>query len=207
MAVEGLGEDARGRCLADPARAREQIGVRDSVLLNRVLQRPRDVAIIGIDDAYSQAAAMGRQRPGDGQVVQISSEFGLARGVSAVDGHLYDSTGGQAIRVGDLVEAQALPGRHNHQNAAAAYAACHALGIAPSRIMAAIRSFPGLAHRMEMVGEVEGVRFVNDSKATNAQAAEQTLKTWPKVHWIAGGVAKAEGIEPLAPWFDRITQA
>ena len=170
-------------------------------------QRSRDVAIIGIDDPNSQSMAMGRQRPGEARVIQISSEFGLARGVSAVDGHLYDSTGGQAIRVGNLAEAKALPGRHNHQNAAAAYAACHALGIAPGRIMAAIRSFPGLPHRMELVGEIDGVRFINDSKATNAQAAEQALKTWPKVHWIAGGVPKADGIDPLAPWFDRIEQA
>ena len=170
-------------------------------------QRPRDVAVIGIDDPYTQAIAMSRLRPGDARVVQISSEFGLARGVSAVDGHLYDSTGGQAIRVGDLAEAEALPGRHNFQNAAAAYATCQALGVAPGRIMAAIQSFPGLEHRMERAGEVEGVRFVNDSKATNAQAAEQALKTWPKVHWIAGGVAKAEGIAPLEPWFDRVEKA
>jgi len=170
-------------------------------------QRPRDVAVLGIDDSHAQSIAMSRKRPGEARVVQISSEFGLARGVSAVDGHLYDSTGGQAIRVGDLAEAEALPGRHNYQNAAAAYAACHALGVSPDRIMAGIRSFPGLAHRMEIVGEIEGVRFVNDSKATNAQAAEQALKTWPKVHWIAGGVAKADGIKPLQPWFDRVHQA
>ena len=170
-------------------------------------QRDRDVAVIGIDDPHAQAIAMSRKRPGEARVVQISSEFGLARGVSAVDGHLYDSTGGQAIRVGDLAEAEALPGRHNHQNAAAAYAACHALGVAPGRIMSGIDSFPGLEHRMESVGEIEGVRFVNDSKATNAQAAEQALKTWPKVHWIAGGVAKADGIKPLEPWFDRVHQA
>lgn len=60
---------------------------------------------------------------------------------------------------------------------------------------------------MELVGEVDGVRFINDSKATNAQAAEQALKTYPKVHWIAGGVPKAEGIAPLEPWFDRIDKA
>jgi UDP-N-acetylmuramoylalanine--D-glutamate ligase len=170
-------------------------------------QTIRNVAVIGIDDPYAQAVAMGRQRPGNARVIQISSEFGLARGVSAVDGHFYDSTGGQAIRVGNLAEAEALPGRHNYQNAAAAYAACQALGVAPGRIMAAMRTFPGLPHRMERVGDVEGVRFINDSKATNAQAAEQALKTWPKVHWIAGGVAKAEGITPLKPWFDRIEQA
>ncbi|MEL7040855.1 MAG: UDP-N-acetylmuramoyl-L-alanine--D-glutamate ligase [Pseudomonadota bacterium] len=170
-------------------------------------QRLRDVAVVGIDDPHSQAIAMGRQRPGGARVVQISAEFGLARGVSAVDGHLYDSTGGQAIRVGNLTDAEALPGQHNYQNAAAAYATCHALGIAPGRIMSAIRTFPGLPHRMERVGEIEGVRFINDSKATNAQAAEQALKTWPKVHWIVGGIAKAEGIEPLSPWFDHVARA
>jgi len=174
------------------------------ILMN---QRPRDVAVIGIDDPVTQAIAMGGKRPGLARVVQISSEFGLARGVSAVDGHLFDSTGGLAIKVGNLAEVQALPGRHNFQNAAAAYAVCLALGVAPSRIMEGMRSFPGLAHRMEMVGEVDGVRFVNDSKATNAQAAEQALKTWVKVHWITGGVPKADGIEPLKPWFDRLAGA
>ena len=170
-------------------------------------QRARDIAVIGIDDAVTQGIAMGTSRPGEARVVQISAEFGLARGVSAVDGHLFDSTGGQAIKVGELSQAPALPGQHNYQNAAAAYAACHALGVAPGRIMEGLRTFPGLAHRMELVGEIDGVRFVNDSKATNAQAAEQALKTWPKVHWIAGGVPKADGIEPLAPWFDRIEKA
>ncbi|MEM9937238.1 MAG: UDP-N-acetylmuramoyl-L-alanine--D-glutamate ligase [Pseudomonadota bacterium] len=170
-------------------------------------QRPRDVAVIGIDDAVTQSIAMGRSRPGAARVVPISAEFGLAGGVSAVDGHLYDSTGGQAIKVGDLAEAESLPGQHNYQNAAAAYATCLALGVAPGRIMAGLRSFGGLPHRMERVGEIEGVRFINDSKATNAQAAEQALKTWPKVHWIAGGVPKAEGIEPLTPWFDRLAGA
>lgn len=92
-------------------------------------QTIRNVAVIGIDDPYAQAVAMGRQRPGNARVIQISSEFGLARGVSAVDGHFYDSTGGQAIRVGNLAEAEALPGRHNYQNAAAAYAACQALAL------------------------------------------------------------------------------
>ncbi|MEO0548971.1 MAG: UDP-N-acetylmuramoyl-L-alanine--D-glutamate ligase [Pseudomonadota bacterium] len=170
-------------------------------------QRSRDVAVIGIDDAVTQSIAMGRSRPGAARVVPISAEFGLAGGVSAVDGHLYDSTGGQAIKVGDLAEAESLPGQHNYQNAAAAYATCLALGVAPGRIMAGLRSFGGLPHRMERVGEIEGVRFINDSKATNAQAAEQALKTWPKVHWIAGGVPKAEGIEPLTPWFDRLAGA
>ena len=120
-------------------------------------QTPRDVAVIGIDDPITQGLAMGRKRPGQARVVPISAEFGLARGVSSVGGYLHDSVGGQAIRVGDLALADALPGTHNYQNAAAAYAACSALGRSAPRIMAGIRSFPGLPHRMEKVGEVEGV--------------------------------------------------
>lgn len=170
-------------------------------------QTPRDVAVIGIDDPITQGLAMGRKRPGSARVVPISAEFGLARGVSAVGGYLYDSVGGQAIRVGDLALAEALPGRHNHQNAAAAYAACSALGLSVQRIMAGIRSFPGLAHRMERVGDIDGVRFINDSKATNAQATEQALKTYPKVHWIVGGIPKAEGLEPLEPFFGHVDTA
>ncbi|MEL7545519.1 MAG: UDP-N-acetylmuramoyl-L-alanine--D-glutamate ligase [Pseudomonadota bacterium] len=170
-------------------------------------QTDKDIAVVGIDDPVTQGIAMGRSRPGQAQVIPISSEFGLARGVSAVAGHLFDSTGGQATSVGDLATAVTLAGRHNHQNAAAAFAVCHALGVSPSRIMSGLQSFPGLAHRMERVAEVGGVTFINDSKATNAQAAEQALRTYPKVHWIVGGVAKAEGIEPLEPLFDHVARA
>lgn len=170
-------------------------------------QQAGDFAIIGIDDAFGQALGMGGDKPGSGTIIPISSTFGLARGVSAVDGHLYDSLPSKAMSIGRISEVDTLLGQHNYQNAAAAYAACHALGVPPTRIMNAIRSFPGLPHRMELVGEIKGVRFINDSKATNAQATEQALKTWPKVHWIAGGVAKAEGIEPLRPWFSHIAGA
>jgi UDP-N-acetylmuramoylalanine--D-glutamate ligase len=170
-------------------------------------QTSRDVAVVGIDDPASQAIAMGRSRPGEAQLTPISAEFGLAGGVSAVCGYLFDSTGGQALRIGNLDVAPALKGRHNHQNAAAAYAACHALGIAPGRILSALESFPGLPHRMERVGSVDGVTFINDSKATNAQAAEQSLKTWPRVHWIVGGQAKSGGLTDLEPYFEHVAHA
>ncbi|MEM8617095.1 MAG: UDP-N-acetylmuramoyl-L-alanine--D-glutamate ligase [Pseudomonadota bacterium] len=170
-------------------------------------QKATDAAVIGIDDSVTQALAMGSTRPGAARVMPVSSQFGLARGVSAVGGHLHDSLGGHSLRVGHLSEAPALPGVHNAQNAAAAYAVCRALGLPPATIMQGLRSFPGLAHRMEQVGEVDGVRFINDSKATNAEAAQQALNTFNRIHWIAGGVAKAEGIAPLAPWFDRLAGA
>lgn len=170
-------------------------------------QSERDVAIIGFDDIHSQSIAIGLSARGPQRVVQISSTYTLGRGISAVDGRLYDNQSGKAEFVGRLEECPALIGRHNFQNAAAAYAACRALGLDPATIMAGLRSFPGLAHRLEMIGMVDGIRFVNDSKATNAEAAEQALRAFSDVYWIAGGVAKAEGIRSLAPLFPRIRRA
>lgn len=170
-------------------------------------QTEKDVAVVGFDDVYAQSIAIGLTAKGPQRVVQISSTYTLGKGISAVDGRLYDNQSGKAEFVGKLDECPALLGRHNYQNAAAAYAACRALGLDPGTIMAGLRSFPGLAHRMEAVGEIDGIRFINDSKATNAQAAEQALRSFKNIYWIAGGVPKAEGIAPLAPLFPNITKA
>ncbi|MBU2142745.1 MAG: UDP-N-acetylmuramoyl-L-alanine--D-glutamate ligase, partial [Alphaproteobacteria bacterium] len=168
-------------------------------------QQPSDVAIVGFDDVITQSIAIGLAGQGKGRVVHASSTYTLGRGVSSIDGKLYDNQSGKAEFIGNLAECPALPGKHNHQNAAAAYAACRALGVEHGVIMAGLRSFPGLAHRLETVGSIDGVRFINDSKATNAQAAEQALRAFKNVYWIAGGVPKAEGIEPLATLFPNIT--
>ncbi len=170
-------------------------------------QTERDTAVVGFDDVITQSIAIGLAARGPARVVQASSSYALGRGVSAVDGHLYDSTSGNAVFVGNLADCAALPGKHNHQNAVAAYATCRALGLDPQTIMEGLRTFPGLAHRMERVGEIEGVRFINDSKATNAQAAEQALKSYDNIYWIAGGVPKSDGIGALTPYFPRINKA
>ena len=170
-------------------------------------QQPGDVAIVGFDDVITQSIAIGLSGQGKGRVVHASSTYALGRGVSAIDGKLYDNQSGKAEFIGNLADCPALPGKHNHQNAAAAYAACRAIGVEHGVIMAGLKTFPGLAHRLETVGSIDGVRFVNDSKATNAQAAEQALKAFKNVYWIAGGVPKAEGIEPLAPLFPNIAKA
>jgi len=170
-------------------------------------QQASDVAVIGVDDLHGQKMGMGRDIPGQARIIPVSANFGLACGISAVDGYLYDSLTSKAMRIGELSPINSLQGQHNYQNAAAAYAACLSLGVSPARIIEGMRSFPGLAHRMEFVGEINGIRFINDSKATNAKAAEQALKTWQGIHWIGGGVAKAEGIEPLRPWFSQMAAA
>jgi UDP-N-acetylmuramoylalanine--D-glutamate ligase len=131
----------------------------------------------------------------------------LSRGVSTLGGRLYDALTGRAELVLDLASAVTLPGRHNAQNAAAAYAACRGLGLPARDIANGIATFPGLEHRLELAGTIEGVRFINDSKATNADATAQALAVYKRIHWIAGGKAKEGGIETLAPYFPRIAKA
>ena len=102
---------------------------------------------------------------------------------------------------------RALRGAHNGQNAAFAYAAARALGVEPDRIARAFETFPGLAHRMEEVGRIGRVLFINDSKATNADAAEKALMSFHDIHWILGGRPKAGGVEPLRLLFPRVAKA
>jgi len=170
-------------------------------------QGPADWAIVGVDDTRSQVMATQLTAEGLRKVMPISAEFGLGRGVSVLEGQLADSMMGRSVAPHDISTARALPGRHNHQNAAAAYAACRALGLEPNDILSAIESFPGLPHRLETIGIIDGVRFINDSKATNAQAAEQALRAFPNAFWIVGGRPKEEGIDDLSPYFPQIRKA
>jgi UDP-N-acetylmuramoylalanine--D-glutamate ligase len=110
-------------------------------------------------------------------------------------------------RTVDLTPARSLAGRHNAQNAAFAYAAARALGVEHDVAVAGLLSFPGLAHRMEPVGRLGKVSFVNDSKATNADAARQALASYERSFWIAGGRAKAGGIDDLEDLFPRVQEA
>jgi UDP-N-acetylmuramoylalanine--D-glutamate ligase len=163
-------------------------------------------AIIGIDDPICRdIAAELRARPA--RVVPISVLEAVLGGVHVDAGWLVDATGPQSVWVLNLTEAERLPGAHNWQNAAAAYAAARALGIPPDTATAAIRSFPGLAHRQELVATLDGVRYINDSKATNADATEKALACYEAIYWIAGGLPKAGGISSLTGYFDRIKHA
>lgn len=170
-------------------------------------QSAEDTAIIGVDDARSQTVCTLVSADGVQNVTPISSEYGLGRGVSVLGGWLCESGHGHADEPLDIREAKTLPGRHNHQNAAAAFAACRALGLEPAEIVEGLISFAGLPHRLQTVGEISGVRFVNDSKATNAQAAEQALMAYPGAFWIVGGRPKEEGIDALADLLPSVRKA
>ena len=170
-------------------------------------QAAGDTAVIGVDDAWGQQICTEITAANRRTIVPISASKAMSRGVYVLDGLLYDASAERAQQVVDLKRAKSLPGRHNWQNAAAAFAAARGIGIPVDQIARALLSFPGLAHRMETVGVAGRVRFVNDSKATNADAARQALSSYPKVYWIAGGQPKPGGIAALADLFPRVAKA
>jgi UDP-N-acetylmuramoylalanine--D-glutamate ligase len=135
-------------------------------------------------------------------IVPISIREILAQGVSTANGQLYEN--GKVVFALDF---PALPGAHNGQNIAAAFAAARAAGLDAETIRAGIASFPGLKHRLQRVGSIDGIACINDSKATNADSTEKALAAFENVYWIAGGKAKDGGIASLKTLFPRIRRA
>src|SRR5471032_273456 len=163
--------------------------------------------VIGVDDAWSSAIFTQLSAAGGAQAHPVSVGKVLGRGIFVVDGTLYDAMGARAVKVMDMAAAAHLPGTHNWQNAALAYGAVRPFISDTKAIAAAIASFPGLAHRMEDVGHIGKTVFINDSKATNADATARALAVYPDIFWIAGGKPKDGGIESLTQYFPRIRRA
>lgn len=170
-----------------------------------------DRAVIGVDEVEGQFLAnQMSEGPTDDRVIRISSGGrleGPGWSVFARKGFLAEWRKGRQVASMDLRGVVGLPGVHNHQNACAAYAAARALGIAPRVIEQAFHSFAGLPHRSQLVGERNGVRFINDSKATNVDSAAKALQAFPKIRWIAGGLGKDGGIAALAPFLGSVVKA
>lgn len=170
-----------------------------------------DRAVIGIDEVEGLFLANQlSQGPADDRVIRVSSGQkldGEGWSVFARKGFLAEWRKGRQVAAIDLREVRGLPGAHNHQNACAAYAATRSLGLAPREIEKALHSFAGLPHRSQLVGERNGVRFVNDSKATNVDSAAKALQAFPKIRWIAGGLGKDGGIAALKPFLGSVVKA
>jgi len=162
-------------------------------------------AVVGIDDEPSRAIFEELRKTGQQAVVPISGARPAADGVHATDGVLRDDCAGDVIV--DLRPLPHLPGAHNWQNAAAAFAAARAVGIPRHAIATGMQSFPGLPHRQEPVATIDGVTYVNDSKATNPDAAAKALACYDSIYWIAGGRPKEGGLEAIEPYLERIRHA
>src|SRR5262245_12703228 len=166
-------------------------------------QQPGDCAVIGIDDEPSRRVYEHLSARTGIAAVPVRLEHPVAGGVSFRAGMLIDADGYSV----DFSQVPTLPGDHNAQNAACAWAACRWLDVPREKIVAGLRTYPGLPHRQERVAAVGAVVYVNDSKATNADATARALSSYHDIYWILGGQAKEGGVAPLAPWFDRIRHA
>lgn len=165
-----------------------------------------DVAIVGVDDAYCRDIA-DRLESQARNVIRISKDQVLEEGLFAQGSLIRQGRAGKLHDLVDLAGIATLRGGHNAQNAAAAIAACQAVGLSEEEIRDGLTAFPGLKHRMQPVARRGRVVFVNDSKATNAEAAAPALQSFEPIYWIAGGLPKEGGIAALEPFFPRIAKA
>jgi UDP-N-acetylmuramoylalanine--D-glutamate ligase len=163
-------------------------------------------AVVATDDSYCELIGDRIERAGT-KVIRISKRQPVADGLYAEGSRILRSEQGATSLIVDLDGIQTLRGSHNAQNACAAIAACLAVGVSEEEIRKGLQSFPGLKHRMQPVGRRRQVVFVNDSKATNADAAAPALSSYERIYWIAGGLPKEGGIASLAPLFPRIVKA
>lgn len=174
-----------------------------------LILRPKgrgSIGVLGVDDQpcrdlFAKLRGAGRK------LIPISVERPAADGIDALNGMLVDRLGAQPEQILDLKSIATLPGSHNWQNAAAAYVAAKAMGLDRGAIVAGIESYPGLAHRQELIATIDGVRYVNDSKATNADAAAKALACYDNIHWIIGGRAKEGGLSGLDAFYARVRHA
>ncbi|HEY4407943.1 MAG TPA: UDP-N-acetylmuramoyl-L-alanine--D-glutamate ligase, partial [Xanthobacteraceae bacterium] len=160
-------------------------------------------AIIGVDDDWCRASADRVERSGR-RVLRVSVLQTLADGLYLEGDQIVQASAATTSPIASLRGIGSLRGVHNAQNAACASGAALAIGLQPAAIQGALRSFPGLAHRMETIARKDRVLFVNDSKATNADSAGRALACFSDIFWIAGGQAKTGGIDSLAGYFPRI---
>ena len=170
-----------------------------------------DRAVIGVDEAEGQYLANQlAEGPTDDRVIRISVDHkltGQGWTVFARKGFLTEWRKGRQVGAIDLRGVKGLPGSHNHQNACAAYAVCRSLGLGPKAIEAALQSYPGLPHRSQRIAEAGGVIYVNDSKATNVDAAAKALQAFDNIRWICGGLEKEGGLGGLLPHLGSVKKA
>jgi UDP-N-acetylmuramoylalanine--D-glutamate ligase len=174
-----------------------------------LILRPKgrgSIGVLGVDDQpcrdlFAKLQGAGRK------LIPISVEREVKGGVDALTGMLVDRTGAKPEQIVDLKSIATLPGSHNWQNAAAAYLAARAMGLDRDAIVAGLKSYPGLAHRQELIAIIDGVRYVNDSKATNADAAAKALACYDNIYWIIGGRAKEGGLAGLDQFYPRVRHA
>ncbi|MBA3941268.1 MAG: UDP-N-acetylmuramoyl-L-alanine--D-glutamate ligase [Sphingopyxis sp.] len=143
------------------------------------------------------------------QVAIVAVDDDPSKMIASRINHRLHRVSAKDVDAADQARWPALQGPHNAQNAVCAIAVCRVLGLDDEQIERGLATYQSLPHRMELVGEVGGVRWFNDSKATNAASAAPALAAFPpapdqRLHWIAGGQAKGDGLSACRPWFGHV---
>ncbi len=162
------------------------------------------VGICGVDDAASQAMYERAVKSAIRRMIPVSVKKEVTGGVYVKEGVLIDCLDEDAREIGAVSDMPSLPGTHNHENLCAAYAVCRQFGLIPQDILNHAKTYPGLPHRQKIVRVINGVAYINDSKATNAEASSKAIACYRNIYLIAGGRAKEGGLSGLEPLLDRI---
>ncbi|MCD8497681.1 MAG: UDP-N-acetylmuramoyl-L-alanine--D-glutamate ligase [Alphaproteobacteria bacterium] len=179
-----------------------------AAIKERIFAKPGGAAIIGVDDDFGRKIYERLKSIDNKKLIPVSVEREAPGGVYVQGGVLFDDTAGTgAVEIGSLNNIITLHGLHNMQNAACAYAAARLEGLEAADIMAAIKTYPGLPHRQFPVRIIKGVAYINDSKATNAEASAKALMSYRNIYWIVGGKPKDGGLEGLERYAERIRHA
>ncbi|MEE2761193.1 MAG: UDP-N-acetylmuramoyl-L-alanine--D-glutamate ligase [Pseudomonadota bacterium] len=165
---------------------------------------PNAHAVIGVEDSTCRGISLELMVRGDHKIIPVSGSARAAGGVYGEAGILYDDLEYGAVPTIDLRQLASLPGSHNWQNAAAAYAVARLMGVDPATIAQAMTTFASLSHRQEIIGSAGQVLYINDSKATNSHAAAKALACYDAIYWIAGGIFKEDSLDAIQPHFERM---
>ncbi|MES2677597.1 MAG: UDP-N-acetylmuramoyl-L-alanine--D-glutamate ligase [Pseudomonadota bacterium] len=181
------------------------IAAKKRIFLN---QTKDDFAVIGIDNEHSKAVYEDLKNDSNykSTLIPISTTQIIKGGIAMIGNIIYNNIGANKSAI-DLGARTFLKGEHNAQNIAFAFANCFLSGISEEQIIAAIKTFQGLRHRMQLVKTINNINFINDSKATNADSTENALKPYQNIYWILGGKAKDGGIASLEQYFSKIKYA
>ncbi|MFP3011550.1 MAG: UDP-N-acetylmuramoyl-L-alanine--D-glutamate ligase [Rickettsia sp.] len=159
-------------------------------------------AVINIDNDYCREIFMTLQQEQRIKLIPFSVTKILENGISVVDDKINDNDISYELSFN-----KNLQGTHNYENIAASYAVAKIIGIESKKILESISSFQSLPHRMQYIGSINNISFYNDSKATNAISAVQSIKALDNIYWLAGGIPKEGGIEEIKPYFSKIKKA
>ena len=161
-------------------------------------------SVIAVDDDFTQKLFNETFCKEERQVTPVAVQAEIIEGYYVRDGILFQNAKGKDIEIGDLNGLETLKGMHNHENILCVYATALKCGLDSTQVLEALKTYGGLAHRQYLVKKSNNVDYINDSKATNAEATAKALSSYDNIYWIIGGLAKEGGLRGLSEFESKI---